>query len=222
MGVVLRLTLLFVCSCSCESLPRSDRSDDPNTLEALVMTQAHTIQQLQAKISAMETSQQQATHTISQLKAESTSLRTDVNNLKTRLAKQETKVAFSARLSTHGQDVTGYQNIVFDAVDLNQGGAYDKVTGMFTAPVNGLYEFSIHISTSPPGRMQVMIVRNGGEVAETEASGDDTKYMDRASNSVLLHMTTGQRVWVKRASGDATRLQGDYRSSFSGVLIRAD
>ena len=60
--------------------------------------------------------------------------------------KQEAEVGFNARFSSKPTvSVTGTQNIVFDHVDLNQGHGYDKITGMFTAPVSGLYQFSLHI-----------------------------------------------------------------------------
>ena len=56
------------------------------------------------------------------------------------------EVGFSARFSsTTTVSVTETQNIVFDHVDLNQGQGYDKTTGVFTAPVSGLYQFSLHI-----------------------------------------------------------------------------
>ncbi|KAK7506691.1 hypothetical protein BaRGS_00002166 [Batillaria attramentaria] len=181
--------------CSAESNRRHARSDDPAPLEALVHQQAQAISQQQAELTA---------------------LKTLVNKLQ---ARTETKVAFQVRFSAAiSVDVTNHQTLVFDVVELNQGGAYDKDTGFFTAPVSGLYQFHVHLAHTPPGRVQVFIVRNGREVAEVESSGDDA-YMDRSSNSVVVQLSPGDKVWVRRDNGDVTKIQGGYRTSFSGILV---
>ncbi|KAK7506692.1 hypothetical protein BaRGS_00002167 [Batillaria attramentaria] len=176
-----------------ESSGRDERSDDPAPLEALVMQQAQTISKQQAKLDALEAL---------------------VTKLQTRQGDYvffyQTKVAFNVRLlEMNSQSFTGTQTLVFDRVDLNQGGDYDKDTGFFTAPVSGLYQFSLHI------------LKNGGEIAEVEASGDD-KYLDRSSNTVLVQLHAGDKIWVRRASGDATEIQGGFRTSFAGVLLVPD
>ena len=57
---------------------------------------------------------------------------------------------------------------------------------------------------------------------EVEANGDDA-YMDRSSNTIVIHLTKGQRVWPIRAGdSNVTIIQGDLRSSFTGALISPD
>ncbi|KAK7506694.1 hypothetical protein BaRGS_00002169 [Batillaria attramentaria] len=137
------LTILLPIT-TCKPLALSVRSDDPNQLQNVVMQQAETISQLQAKLASMET---------------------EITNLKTQVG---TKVAFNARL-TGPTDFTGESTIIFDAVDLNQGGGYDKLTGIFTAPVNGLYVFSLKIAHTPPGSIHVYVSEGNLSKASSES-----------------------------------------------------
>ena len=51
-------------------------------------------------------------------------------------------MAFTARLTTDLHTNVG-DIIKFDNVQLNIGSGYDDVTGRFTAPSNGTYEFTL-------------------------------------------------------------------------------
>nr|KAG5710430.1 hypothetical protein BaRGS_022248 [Batillaria attramentaria] len=186
---------------------KSERSDDPASLETLVMTQAQTIQQLQAKLAAMETK-----------------FENELTALRARITKQETQVAFNVRLDSSfvGRDFNGTETLLFDAVDVNLGDGYDNLTGIFTAPVAGVYEFTFKITHTPPGALHVFLVKNGHELAEAEANGDDREYPDRASSTVVVQLKVGNKVWVRRSDGDSTHIQGAFRSSFAGVLVVPD
>ncbi|KAK7506690.1 hypothetical protein BaRGS_00002165 [Batillaria attramentaria] len=184
-----------------ESRRQHERSDDPGSWEAVVQQQAQKI---------------------SQQEAELTELKAGLASLRARIATQETRVAFNVRLSTTtSQPFTGTQTLVFGLVDLNQGGAYDKDTGFFTAPISGLYLFSLHLTHTPPGSIHAKIMKNGVEIAEVEASGDD-KYHDRSSSSVVVHLAKADKVWVKRYDGGSTQVQGGWRTAFTGILVVPD
>ncbi|KAK7506696.1 hypothetical protein BaRGS_00002171 [Batillaria attramentaria] len=171
-------TLLL--KCRCEQTLSFKRSDDALPLETVVMQQTETISQLQAKLASMET---------------------EMTSMKSRIATQETRIGFNVRLATTtSQPFTGQETLILGAVDLNQGGGYDKTTGIFTAP----------------------IIKNGHTLAEVEANGDDPKYMDRSANSVVVHLAAEDKVWVKRVDGTVNTIQGNYRTSFAGILVIAD
>ncbi|KAK7506695.1 hypothetical protein BaRGS_00002170 [Batillaria attramentaria] len=191
----------LLVTCTGRPLTRNVRSDDSPPLENVVMQQAQTISQLQAKLASMET---------------------EMTSLKRRMAKQETQAAFNVRLGSGSQPFTGDETLVLRTVDLNSGQGYDKNTGIFTAPASGLYLFSLHITHTPPGSLQVIMVKNGNTLTEVEASGDDPKYMDRASSTVLVHLRNGDKVWVKHFDGTSTTIQGYFRTSFTGTLVVAD
>jgi hypothetical protein len=53
-------------------------------------------------------------------------------------------VGFQARRSTDPFSLAANAPVIFDVVISNIGGAYDDHTGMFTAPVNGVYTFHMN------------------------------------------------------------------------------
>ncbi|KAK7506693.1 hypothetical protein BaRGS_00002168, partial [Batillaria attramentaria] len=113
----------------------------------------------------------------------------------------------------------GSHHIVFGHVDLNLGGGYNNHSGVFTAPVGGVYEFSVKISHVPPGKMHVHVLKQGSPIAEVGANGDDN-YHDRSSANVVTHLKEGDRVWVERMPGStATNLNtGNFQTTFMGIL----
>ncbi len=65
-------------------------------------------------------------------------------------ARDVSDVAFTAKFS---QDTTvdGEATLVFDAVELNEGGAYSTSTGIYTALYSGTYHFSVLVFLLPGG-----------------------------------------------------------------------
>ncbi|XP_076450011.1 complement C1q tumor necrosis factor-related protein 6-like [Babylonia areolata] len=100
-----------------------------------------------------------------------------------------------AELSALKNDFFSVNILAFDLVDLNLGGGYDRVTGIFTAPLPGLYQFSLKMAQTPPGFLHVELAKEDTQIAEVEAQGDTT---DRSSATVAISLTTGQRVWTRR------------------------
>ncbi len=65
-----------------------------------------------------------------------------------------TRVAFFAALeSTYGVGVPTQTDLAFSTVVTNVGKAYNATSGRFTAPVNGVYKFSVTIAAQ--GRFKV-------------------------------------------------------------------
>ena len=88
------------------------------------------------------------------------SLKTDV----TKHTGDETfPVLFSAYSSRTSESITGSgENLIFEDILVNSGNAYNPTTGVFQAPLNGIYEFSFscyHDFKSPKNVVEVM--KNG-------------------------------------------------------------
>ncbi|XP_049319365.1 uncharacterized protein LOC125780956 isoform X25 [Astyanax mexicanus] len=150
-------------------------------------------------------------------------LKTSLNNEVEILKKenQERKVVFSASLSggegaNHGPysiDVT----LVYKHVFINIGNAYNPVTGIFTAPVRGVYEFKIYAFGHGGRSVSVSLQKNGHHVtgAHVYQQPNDAN----SSNGVSLLLEVGDVVCVKiRANAwiydSLTRL-----STFSGQML---
>ena len=63
------------------------------------------------------------------------------------------KIAFFAGLSENMGPIKEHQDIVFDRVITNVGGAYNSQSGHFVAPTNGTYHFNVVVSAQ--GRQKV-------------------------------------------------------------------
>ena len=63
------------------------------------------------------------------------------------------------------------------------------------------------------------MLAGGQQVAEVEVRGEET---DRSSASVAVRLARGSRVWLRKDAGTASQVEGNFRSSFTGVLIRPD
>ena len=121
--------------------------------------------------------------------------------------------------------------IVFDQVSVNVGSAYNKYTGVFTAPYKASYYFSIDVSSPPtPGshKLHVHLFRNDERIGYLFLD-DHTQYWLRrtASVTVLLEVGDAVRAVVTSSFGSkANTIAGQHSHYFhthlSGFLIGPD
>nr|KAG5707860.1 hypothetical protein BaRGS_031591 [Batillaria attramentaria] len=108
----------------------------------------------------------------------------------------------------------------FDRVVSNVGGGYDPHTGIFTAPVTGLYAFFLFLMAINDGDIHVAIVKEGAQLDKVFAGGPGNSY-DQGSSLLSKHMSAGEQVWVVQVTHDTT-VRGDTWTVFSGFLVHAD
>lgn len=111
------------------------------------------------------------------------------------------------------------QPVPFLNVITNLQGHFSPITGIYTAPVNGTYVFSYHLSVS--GRpLKVGLYRNLFPIVRsTEANNQAT-----ASQAIILHLFTNDQVWLQVKSSVTNGMYTDTESSstFSGYLLYPD
>ncbi|KAL2096947.1 hypothetical protein ACEWY4_006154 [Coilia grayii] len=169
-----------------------------------------------------------------QLKEEVRQTKAQLKAIETRLAASEKtakgSVAFTAALQPPSWDKTGNghigpfsteMTIIHQKVLTNVGQAYDSKTGVFTAPVRGVYFFTFTTySWVKEANIGVKLMKNSEEVLlvwEWQDKGDNE---DFASNSVLLELKVGDRVYMRLPSG--YRVAASIWSNihtFSGFLL---
>ncbi|KAJ8311024.1 hypothetical protein KUTeg_011425 [Tegillarca granosa] len=104
-------------------------------------------------------------------------------------------VAFTASLTQTKQILGEHQAIEYDNVITNLGNAYDPRHGHFTAPVKGLYLFSVTLMSSygsNPNDLNAELVKNGVQTIPLYATSLDS---DSTSATVLLTLNAGDMVW---------------------------
>ncbi|XP_035850656.1 complement C1q-like protein 4 isoform X2 [Sander lucioperca] len=113
--------------------------------------------------------------------------------------------------------------IVFNQVVVNQGSAYDNDTGMFTAPVSGIYQFvfAAQLCRGDHNNMWNLMVNGDRRMAcYAQVSGLDTTlntcyYMEE--------LKKGDKVWVKQNVGSCAWASTTSKTiTFSGVLLASE
>lgn len=178
------------------------------------------------KLKNMDERIQKLEETLAKVLSENEALKTKVNDLQNKLESfqkenGDKKVAFSAGLLESGTGYTGPINIlkilVYKKVFSNIGGAYDPNTGVFTAPMKGVYYFRFYGHCHGGTTMAVSLLKNG----ETQCSVHSWKPTSNgnASNGVVLTLETGDQISTRLWANTWVYDDPASYTSFSGFLI---
>ncbi|XP_045207702.2 complement C1q and tumor necrosis factor-related protein 9A-like [Mercenaria mercenaria] len=116
-------------------------------------------------------------------------------------------------------DVTD-EIIKFDSIITNEGSGYDNSTGIFTAPVGGLYQFTVHICSYKGKHSPIALVLAGKEIAKSVIY--DKNESSCSSSGTIVRMESGEKIWIKCTAGSSSyRLYQDTHrmNTFSGILL---
>nr|XP_022294899.1 uncharacterized protein LOC111105013 [Crassostrea virginica] len=131
------------------------------------------------------------------------------------------KIAFSAGISSGDSGWSG-STLVFPDVIYSEGKGYDSNTGVFTAPTEGTYLFYISIQSAHEKYIYLDIVLNGSAKVRSMAhygSGSTISIYLTGTNLVILYLTLGDRVWVKRSGGTGYYSDSAHICTFSGIRL---
>ncbi|XP_060598352.1 complement C1q and tumor necrosis factor-related protein 9A-like isoform X2 [Ruditapes philippinarum] len=115
---------------------------------------------------------------------------------------------------------TADEIIIFTKSVINEGTGYDTSTGIFTAPVGGLYQFSVHTCTLYKKYAFIGLVLEDNVIASDSSYDED--YYTCSSFGAIVRVRSGEKVWVKSTSSSSSRqlVQDEHRMNrFSGILI---
>ncbi|XP_060065041.1 complement C1q-like protein 2 [Ylistrum balloti] len=140
-----------------------------------------------------------------------------------RLGRQTgSNVAFYAMIRQNIPHITQRQTLHFDSVQTNDGNAYNPSTGTFMCPEAGTYVFHWSINQAVPtngigGTISTSLLRNG--MIEGALQTGDNNVPTSSSNSVILHLHAGDRVYVQVTQASSDAYIGQTYSGFSGFKL---
>ncbi|CAL1589283.1 unnamed protein product [Knipowitschia caucasica] len=110
--------------------------------------------------------------------------------------------------------------LVYKHVVTNTGNAYNPLTGIFTAPVRGVYHFHVHIFELFTGSYfaRVSLVKNGSKMV-TAQEHQSTRSNGAASNSMSVRLEAGDEVYVVLWSSHRIFDDTNHYNTFSGHLL---
>ncbi|KAL3973728.1 AF4/FMR2 family member 4 [Sarotherodon galilaeus] len=171
------------------------------------------------QISNQQPSLQDIHAVLRELTASVAEQKVEIGNLKQE--KQATQVAFSASLMNGAYGDTGPFNtlftLIFKRVVTNVGNAYNQHTGIFTAPVRGVYHFDWKVYGYGNIAAGALLYRNGEKIFfayEYPTSG----YVS-ASNAASLLLQPGDQVSVRLYPNSRIHDSENHHTTFSGHLL---
>ncbi|XP_034149697.1 complement C1q-like protein 4 [Esox lucius] len=131
------------------------------------------------------------------------------------------QVVFAASLGNRGQVGPFNTSITLDFQDVlvNTRGAYNSTTGIFTAPVRGVYFFMYSGLSNSTGNMGLLLMKNNNYnvIATLQHVAGDR--METATNSISLILDVGDTVSLQ-LSGNTWIFDNLFRfTTFMGQLL---
>ena len=133
-------------------------------------------------------------------------------------------INFSSNASTTTIPSGTTTTIVYTNTEYNNGGAYNSATGVFTAPISGIYHFdaSIAIPATSSWQCQLQILRNGGTHKIAYGNYIPIEGLTFATISVDIYLPISNTIAIGVYQGSVGGLTptGSQAVFFTGHLIR--
>ncbi|XP_071135741.1 uncharacterized protein PF3D7_1120000-like [Mytilus edulis] len=147
-----------------------------------------------------------------QIQADVIGLPEELNKIKTELHSQRPGfyVTLSSKITLHQTE-----RIEFDQVKTDITNNYNKITGIFTVPKDGLYHFSLTM-LSDGGNLHAEIMQNHQVIGLNHGNS----LYDSGTINVVMSCKQGELVFVRHQAGrGAQKIHGYGYTAFSGFLI---
>jgi len=137
-----------------------------------------------------------------------------------RRAENEQTVAFFATKTSHAFHTGQNQNIIFEAAVTNVGGAYSNSLGVFQAPVDGIYVFSVNLMAYARNSEHYHLAKNGIPVCNMYAYAAES-WDATTGQTAILRLAKGDNVEIQTKDSDGS-VHGLSYSTFAGFLLQQE
>ena len=97
-----------------------------------------------------------------------------------------------------------HHTLIFDVVRTNAGNGYSKFSGLFTAPVSGLYTLTCSIMMNGPGaHTSYQIIKNEEIVGTFFVDAEHSTEYRSSSMTVIVSLQVGDVLFVRTSSTHA-------------------
>lgn len=120
-------------------------------------------------------------------------------------------IAFCAYMTTREISPSLHHTFVFDSVKANIGSAYNSISGLFTAPANGVYVFSWTIFSSSNSFIFTQIVVNSNALDSMITDSEHVADTHSGTKVIVVGLNRGDIVYVRT---HPTKLSHGNVSSF--------
>jgi hypothetical protein len=118
---------------------------------------------------------------------------------------------------------TDYAVIPFELARLNEGGAFNLTSGIFTAPSAGIYHFDFSAVKSESATwLSICLQVNGANVGYAYAGQYATRSNDVVSLSASLRLAKGDRVNLYNYARGVLYDYNYHRTHFTGWLVEEE
>ncbi|KAM3590302.1 uncharacterized protein V6R79_007172 [Siganus canaliculatus] len=154
------------------------------------------------------------------LKDSETRLTDSENQIRELKNKEHEPVIFSAATggSGHIGPFTSHTTVVYRVVKTNIGNAYNPATGIFAAPVAGIYYFTFFYHAGGSNIVSLHLMKNDQGIVQMydhKTSGDGA---DNGGNAAFVQLQQGDQVFV-RLNANSHVWGNSEITTFSGFLV---
>nr|XP_014030175.1 unnamed protein product [Salmo salar] len=159
--------------------------------------------------------------TVGKLGVMETQLKVNENQLEELKNKERMKVIFSAALGGNGHigPIHHDTTLIFKNVITNIGSAYNPSTGVFAAPVAGVYYFNFFYHAGGNEVKYISLFKNGQRMvtsSDHKSSGDGA---DNGANAVTLQLEVGDQIFI-RLMANTHVWDSENHTIFNGFLLK--
>jgi hypothetical protein len=131
------------------------------------------------------------------------------------------QVAFTAGISSADLTQLGdHHTIIFDKPITNVGNAYSVNSGIFQAPLKGIYVFTMTLMVVPRHSEYLDIVVDGNFINQIFADASSVDDVISTTKQWVLDLNAGSEVWIRTSTYENRgEIHGAMHTTFSGFLL---